>query len=150
MAQAWPVIRHGDRAHPVPALQYLLRQHGEPVPVDGEFGQRTEAAVRAVQRERHLTEDGVVGPLTWEVLTPVRRRGDRGEDVRAVQEEFQFRNLSGDPARAPRVDGVFGPVTDGAVRAFQHALHSDGPPVTVDGVVGPATWRALIAGTLSF
>jgi peptidoglycan hydrolase-like protein with peptidoglycan-binding domain len=119
------------------------------VPVDEEFGPVTEAAVRAVQRRRHLTEDGVVGPQTWVALTPVRRRGDRGEAVRAIQEEFQFRNLSGDPARAPRIDGVFGPITDGAVRAFQNALRAEDAGVIVDGVVGPATWRALVAGSLS-
>jgi peptidoglycan hydrolase-like protein with peptidoglycan-binding domain len=150
MARPWAALRRGDKAHPVPTLQYLLREQGEQVPVDGEFGPRTEAAVRAVQRRRGLTDDGVVGPLTWSVLAPVRRRGDRGDAVRAVQEEFQFRNLSGDPARAPRIDGVFGPITDGAVRSFQHALHADDPSVLVDGVVGPVTWRALTGATLSF
>ena len=149
MSRPWPTLRRGDKAHPVPALQYLLRQRGEPVPVDGEFGPVTEAAVRAVQRQRQLTEDGVAGPRTWTALTPVRRRGDRGEAVRAIQEEFQFRNLSGDPARAPRIDGIFGPITDGAVRAFQNALRAEHPGVIVDGVVGPATWRELIAGTFS-
>ena len=150
MARPWPTLRRGDKAHPVPTLQYLLRELGEDVPVDGEFGPRTEAAVRAVQGRRKLDADGVAGPLTWAALTPARRRGDRGEAVRAVQEEFQFRNLSGDPARAPRIDGVFGPITDGAVRSFQNGLRADDPAVVVDGIVGPATWRALIAGRVAF
>jgi len=149
MAHTWPVLRRGDKAHPVPALQYLLREQGEDVPVDGEFGPRTEAALRAVQRRRRLVEDGLAGQLTWAALTPARRRGDRGEAVRAIQEEFQFRNLSGDPARAPRIDGLFGPITDGAVRAFQQSLRADDPAVLLDGVVGPATWRALVSGTVS-
>jgi peptidoglycan hydrolase-like protein with peptidoglycan-binding domain len=48
------------------------------------------------------------------------------------------------------MDGIFGPKTDAAVRAFQQALHQDIPSVTVDGIVGPVTWRALVSGMLSF
>jgi peptidoglycan hydrolase-like protein with peptidoglycan-binding domain len=66
-----------------------------------------------------------------------------------VQEEFQFRNLSGDPNQGLQVDGIFGPQTDAAVRGFQQALHQDIPSVTVDGIVGPVTWRALVSGMLS-
>jgi hypothetical protein len=36
------------------------------------------------------------------------------------------------------------------VRGFQDALHQDIPSVTVDGIVGPVTWRALVSGMLSF
>jgi peptidoglycan hydrolase-like protein with peptidoglycan-binding domain len=39
--------------------------------------------------------------------------------VRGVQEEFQFRNLSGDPSRGLAIDGVFGPKTEEAVRGFR-------------------------------
>jgi peptidoglycan hydrolase-like protein with peptidoglycan-binding domain len=73
------------------------------------------------------------------------RRGDHGEAVRGVQEEFQFRNLSGDPTIGVQIDGIFGPDTDGAVRGFQQALE-----LSVDGIVGPLTWRALVSGMLSF
>ncbi|MGZ4626299.1 MAG: peptidoglycan-binding domain-containing protein [Kineosporiaceae bacterium] len=59
-----------------------------------------------------------------------------------MQEEFQIRNLSGDPSQGPVVDGIFGPTTDAAVRGFQQALHADISSVTVDGIVGPVTWRA--------
>ena len=44
-----------------------------------------------------------------------------------------------------QVDGVFGPKTEAAVRGFQDALD-----ITVDGIVGPVTWRALVSGMLSF
>jgi peptidoglycan hydrolase-like protein with peptidoglycan-binding domain len=54
------------------------------------------------------------------------------------------------PARGLAVDGIFGPKTDAAVRGFQKALHQDIPSVTVDGIVGPVTWRALVSGMLSF
>ncbi len=53
----------------VNALQNLLRQDGFSVDLDGFFGRETESAVRLFQSEHGLADDGVVGPLTWSVLT---------------------------------------------------------------------------------
>jgi peptidoglycan hydrolase-like protein with peptidoglycan-binding domain len=146
----WPLVRRGDQQHPVQTLQYLLRARGHTVTVDGIFGPNTESAVRAFQQEKNLSDDGIVGPNTWSALIVQVRQGSRGDAVRGVQEEFQFRNLSGDPSKGLQVDGIFGPKTDAAVRGFQQALHADIPSVAVDGIVGPITWRALVSGMLSF
>jgi peptidoglycan hydrolase-like protein with peptidoglycan-binding domain len=145
----WPVIRQGANGHPVRTLQDLLRARNHVVTVDGVFGPQTAAAVRAFQGERNLTVDGVVGPNTWSALIVTVRRGSEGDAVRGVQEEFQFRNLSGDPSKGLAVDGIFGPKTEEAVRGFQQALHADIPSVVVDGIVGPVTWQALVSGMLS-
>src|SRR3954447_2014470 len=147
---AWPVVRQGANGHPVRTLQDLLRAAGKTVAVDGIFGPATDAAVRAVQRERHLAVDGIAGADTWSTLLVTVRRGSEGDAVRGVQEEFQFRNLSGDPSKGLAVDGIFGPRTEEEVRGFQQALHADIPSVVVDGVVGPVTWQALVSGMLSF
>ena len=146
----WPLIRRGDQDHPVRTLQHLLRARGHSVAVDGIFGPGTDAAVRAFQRQQGLAVDGIVGPNTWSALIVTVRQGSQGDAVRGVQEEFQFRNLSGDPGAGVQVDGIVGPKTDAAVRGFQHALHQDIPSVTVDGIVGPVTWQALVSGMLSF
>jgi len=146
----WPLVRQGDQEHPVQTLQYLLRARGRNLAVDGIFGVGTDAAVRAFQQQKALTADGIVGPVTWSALIVTVQQGSQGDAVRGVQEEFQFRNLSGDPSKGPAIDGIFGSQTDAAVRGFQQALHVDIASVTVDGVVGPVTWQALVSGMLSF
>jgi peptidoglycan hydrolase-like protein with peptidoglycan-binding domain len=146
----WPLVRQGDQEHPVQTLQYLLRARGHNLAVDGIFGPGTDAAVRAFQQQKGLAVDGIVGPATWLALIITVKQGSQGDAVRGVQEEFQFRNLSGDPSKGLQIDGIFGPDTDAAVRGFQQALHLDIPSVTVDGIVGPVTWQALVSGMLSF
>ena len=135
---AWPVVRRGHRDHPVRTLQHLLRARGQAVRVDGVFGPETEAAVRAFQTGKGLSVDGIVGPRTWAALIVTVRQGSSGDAVRGVQEEFQFRNLSGDPSRGLQVDGIFGPRTEEAVRGFQQALSLDVPSVAVDGSSVPS------------
>ena len=146
----WPLVKNGATGHPVKTLQHLLRARGHGVAVDGVFGPNTEAAVKAFQSGHSLVPDGIVNAMTWGALVVQVRSGSRGDAVKGVQEEFQFRNLSGDPTKGPQIDGIFGPVTDAAVRGFQHALSLDIPSVAVDGIVGPVTWQALVSGMLSF
>lgn len=75
---------------------------------------------------------------------PVLRRGSRGPAVMDLQTRLNAWMAQGTPPRgAPlAVDGVFGPLTDGAVRRFQ-AEAFPGQPNEVDGIVGPRTWAAL-------
>jgi peptidoglycan hydrolase-like protein with peptidoglycan-binding domain len=140
----WPLTKKGKQGHPVRTLQHLLRAQGHSVAVDGIFGPATEAAVRAFQQKKGLAVDGIVGPQTWAAVIVQVKQGSRGDAVRGVQEEFQFRNLSGDPSQGVQIDGIFGPKTDAAVRGFQDALD-----LAVDGIVGPLTWRALVSGMLA-
>ena len=143
----WPVVQNGSQGHPIRTLQFLLRAHGHSLAVDGIFGAATEAAVKAFQTSKSMTADGIVAPQTWSALIIQVKKGNSGDAVRGVQEEFQFR--SGEPGKGLKVDGIFGPQTDSTVRGFQHALSLDIPSVIVDGTVGPVTWQALVSGMLS-
>lgn len=64
---------------------------------------------------------------------PLVRKGSQGDPVRRLQE--RLKELGHDPKGA---DGVFGPNTEAAVKAFQAANG-----LGVDGVVGPQTWGKL-------
>lgn len=37
----WPVVQNGNQGHPIRALQFLLRAHGNNLAVDGMFGPAT-------------------------------------------------------------------------------------------------------------
>lgn len=145
----WPVIAVGLNGHPVKTLQYLLRTRGHSVAVDGDFGAQTDAAVKAFQSSKGLTANGSVNAQTWSALIVQVKKGSHGDAVRGAQEEFQFRNESGNPSQGVQIDGDFGPQTDAAVRGFQQALSLDIPTMVVDGVVGPMTWQGLVSGMLS-
>jgi peptidoglycan hydrolase-like protein with peptidoglycan-binding domain len=127
----------------VAALQVALKSKGLYAgAVDGVRGPFTRAAVVRFQRRRNLAVDGVAGPQTRAALgrrgrprlgSRLVRRGLRGWDVAALQYLLARR---GYPPGA--IDGVFGPITDTAVRNYQRGLG-----LVVDGLVGPATLGSL-------
>jgi len=91
--------------------------------------------------------DGIVGPLTWGALMPecygrpappfpgfLIRQGARGDYVRQIQSCLNAVNNAG-----LATDGIFGPLTDAAVRNYQRANG-----LAVDGIVGPITWGHLM------
>ena len=127
--------------------------------VDGKFGAATTAAVKRFQTYFGLTSDGVVGRTTWnklyevyndianKLLSPslrpgeypgILRRGSSGTAVRELQ--FYLYLLSAYESSIPAVgiDGSFGADTENAVRAYQRFAG-----LTVDGIVGRATWESL-------
>ncbi|UOE93008.1 N-acetylmuramoyl-L-alanine amidase [Alkalihalobacillus sp. LMS39] len=126
-----PVMRGED-------VQEVQRKTG--AMVDGLFGPETDRRVREFQRRENLTVDGIVGPQTWRALDRVRNTAARYERLLTLRRPF----VQGDDVKRVQrelgvpVDGLYGPVTERAVREFQQ---SEG--ITVDGIVGPQTWGRL-------
>lgn len=63
------VLSRGDSGSVVTALQKGLKKYSTPATdpgsVDGDFGPKTEAAVKAYQQDRGVAADGIVGDQTW-------------------------------------------------------------------------------------
>lgn len=150
MTATTTVLRNGSRGAEVIDLQYLLlfrggASEGSLGKVDGVFGPKTEAVVRLFQKNRRLTQDGVVGEGTWSELADARewpthftgkflRQGDSGA------EELQ-QGLKSKGFYQGAIDGKFGPRTKEAVVKLQ----TYGTPNTnTEGVVGPLTFGAAI------
>jgi N-acetylmuramoyl-L-alanine amidase len=139
------LLRRGDVGPAVAEVATILRSLNLLSRPRTVFDEELEHAVRAFQQERGLITDGIVGPSTYRALHDARwHLGDRmltllvstpltGDDVFALQERLL--ELGYD---AGRPDGVFGPQTEQALCAFQRDYG-----LTVDGVCGPATLRAL-------
>ena len=66
-----PRLARGSTGPAVSALQKGLKSFDgpntptDPGPIDGNFGQRTELAVRAYQTRQSISVDGVAGDQTW-------------------------------------------------------------------------------------
>ena len=138
---AEPTLRQGSSGEAVRQLQIALAELGhDPGPVDGQFGSRTEAAVKAFQHARGIAADGVVGPVTWrnideaaEFDEPILRVGSTGLPVRRAQSRLTLAGFN-----TGGVDGIFGRQTEAGVKALQQARG-----LTVDGIVGPNTWHQI-------
>ena len=167
-------IRQGDSGTAVFTLQRQLNRITKDYPflglltVDGVFGAKMAATVRAFQKQFNLTADGVVGRQAWYKISyiyvsvkdlaeltsegevssgtlsdgtwggTVLRTGSTGSAVEQLQ--FWLNTLAQYTSSIPSVtvDGVFGSGTAAAVRAFQRKYG-----LTVDGVVGRDTWTEL-------
>lgn len=141
-----PTAMLGRTVHPwdkgavVAELQELLIAHGfNQIRVDGDFGYRTEAAVRAVQRQHGLRIDGCVGPKTWAALKAnvqpgarLLKPGHTGADVAELQGLLRVNGYTVDR------NGIFCLKTQECITAFQHR-HK----LREDGVVDALTWAVL-------
>ncbi len=115
--------------------------------VDGKFGSLTESAVKNFQCIAGLKMDGKVGNNTWDSLYAyyadveqpgeqypgtAMRNGNRGATVKSAQMQLTSKGYN------TNNDGIMGAATVRSVQNFQQAKG-----LSVDGVIGPDTWRVL-------
>lgn len=112
--------------------KYVADGHFDPHAISRQAG----AAALLYQLGNEVDGEGITGRDSTQGVPPLDRlllQGTRGADVATLQ--MRLRDLGNDPGE---IDGQFGPRTLAAVLAFQERSG-----LVEDGVVGPATWRAL-------
>jgi|GEM_PF-5451201 len=137
-------IDFGDRGNQVKEVQKQLISKGFSLPrygSDGVFGEETDKAVKAFQKQQGILVDGIVGPVTLQKLGIssngsvksvgypgyLIKMGSTGNHVKNIQKEIGV-----------KVDGIFGPKTEAAVKSYQKQQG-----LKVDGLVGPKTWNNM-------
>jgi len=116
MANVWSgqVLRRGDKGSLVKDLQQMIKQAGfDPGPIDGVFGAKTEAAVRAAQKAYGLVVDGIAGPKTYAALkaafSPPKTAEKDGKRYRVLTGTFSSREAAEQAAK--RIKETFGYLT---------------------------------------
>ena len=110
------------------------------------FDDDVVAALAHFQQSRGLSATGVLTRGTYRALEEARwRLGDRnlsvipgalmrGDDVTTLQQRLTEMGFD-----SGRIDGIYGPLTESAVKDFQRQVG-----VASDGIVGVGTYKALI------
>jgi hypothetical protein len=81
------ILKKGSNNENVKLLQRFLKLKD-----DGDFGDKTEAAVKAWQKKNGLKDDGVVGPKTWEAMglasTDISERVEKPSEGLVIEQYF--------------------------------------------------------------
>ncbi len=118
-------------------------------PVDGIFGAKTEASVRKFQEVFNLTPDGIVGRATWYALVRYYIAVTRMAELRSQGQRFYANSWATTDPIEQGDRGV-------KVEHLQYMLSvlaayiSSIPPISIDGIFGPATRNAVLAAQRYF
>ena len=140
-----PDITQGESGDLVSQLTDYLFRLGYLPAAKNSFDDAVTQAVKAFQQARGLTISGIVDAITLRSLEEARwKLGDRtlslveppmrGDDVAHLQSQLSEMGFN-----CGRVDGIFGPQTESALKEFQKSVG-----VKVDGQCGPATVMSMM------
>ena len=79
------VLKKGSKGESVKTLQEFLK-----ITVDGDFGPKTESAVKAFQKKTGLTVDGVVGKNTWMVMGILNTDNSENGEIQSALEILKY------------------------------------------------------------
>ena len=144
-------LRRGSTGPYVVIIQTELNRIAQNYPaipkiptVDGIFGSRTEASVRAFQQIFGLEDDGIVGKATWYELVRLYVAVNRLAELRSQGQQFYSINWE-------YPNGLTVGSRGDKVRHLQYMLTvlaayiNEIPTIAVDGIYGTETERAVLA-----
>lgn len=135
------VLKRSGSAHELATAMYNrgyyggFKPHSSYTAKDGTVHDGNAENIAAYEANINYWLPAIRAALNGGPSHPTLRRGAHGEDVKRLQ---RLLNAKDGHATLLDVDGGFGALTEEAVREFQTAHQ-----LSVDGVVGPATWTIL-------
>ena len=149
-------LRRGTSGPSVVTVQVMLNRIAQNYPaipklanVDGIYGSRTEASVRAYQQIFGLTPDGIVGKATWYSMVRLYVAVTDLAELRSMGQQFYANSwLVSDPLQVGS--------TGEKVRHLQYMLSVIAsfipqiPPLSIDGTFGQATRASVLAAQRYF
>lgn len=142
-ALAWPEYSQGDSDADIAVAKYLLKDLGY---YEGDVGEDPELfdpalakAVTAFQKDQDLPDSASLDGETWSNLRD-EVFGEVGSGSGDVVCGIQY-SLINDYGKKLDFDCNYGPATTKAVKEVQEQFGID-----PDGITGPITFRALVAG----
>lgn len=157
------VLRLGDSGIGVNKIQAYLNLFQKAgyirstVTPDGQFGPRTQTAVREFQTFARLNPDGIIGSMTWDAIFDTLKRmqvmtnvpvasasyylsqGNYGIEVFKMQEYLNEISEKNPCLKSIAVDGEYGTAMRIAVQQLQYLYD-----LLIDGIIGKATWDLII------
>lgn len=139
------VMQLGDSGPDVEGVQQRLYELGyldNKANIQGNFGEKTETAVKAFQKKNDLKTDGKVGSKTIDMLygeDVVSNAYTLGDENKVILDCQTALKKLGYITFKP--DGVMGRATVSAIKAFQQANG-----LTRDGALGPVTRDMILSG----
>ena len=82
-------VSYGSKGSNVTELQKLLNNNGYSLDVDGDFGSKTQAAVKDYQQKNGLSVDGIVGTNTWGALTKANASSGGSSSATPAEPKYQ-------------------------------------------------------------
>lgn len=90
MATNYSQLSYGSSGDDVKTLQKMLNNNGYSLDVDGNFGPKTQAAVKEYQKKNNLAVDGIVGKNTWGALNSAASNSAAAAPTSAADMEFSY------------------------------------------------------------
>ncbi|MDL4839728.1 NlpC/P60 family protein [Aquibacillus rhizosphaerae] len=123
-------LEYGQHSAAVRVLQHKLNKLSYyDKSIDGEFGVLTEHALKKLQHENDITVSGKADIITVNKIVTLEREkylrplksikstfhpGDTGEEIKTIQKALHYFGYYKE-----EIDGIYGPMTDRALKAFQ-------------------------------
>lgn len=149
-------LRVGSSGPSVVIIQTSLNRIAQNYPaipkipeIDGIFGRKTEASVKVLQEVFGLSPDGIVGPATWYLLVRLYTAVTSLSELRSQGQKYY--SIEWSPPENLQIGN-----TGSKVEFLQYMLQTlstfipEIPPVTIDGIYGPATRSAVLAAQRRF